>query len=194
MASKRLEASFLRREKKCLHLRSASYARMCVSPHRFCLLMTSSVKYGMDKSTLPNGVANFFYGPKTENTNLRRHLHQVHSDEYDKVVLLNKWTYKLSTQTRDASTHNARNKLDRQLPSFSPASMMRVNLILNTGLQVSSVIPSGVLAGLFVYCALRTYAGRTFVYLSKTETHESGSMKGPRVANTIQSKFPSYSF
>jgi hypothetical protein len=74
------------------------------------------------------------------------------------------------------------------------ATMTRVNLILNTGLQVSSVIPSGVLAGLFVYCALWTYAGRTFVYLSKTETHESGSMKGPRVANAIQSKFPSYSF
>jgi hypothetical protein len=131
MASKRLEASFLRREKKCLHLRSASYARMCVSHHRFCLLTTSSVKYGTDKSTLPNGVANFFYGPKTRNTNLRRHLHQVHSDEYDKVVLLNKWTYKLSTQTRDASTqsgdastHNAHNKRDRQLPSFSPASFL----------------------------------------------------------------------
>jgi hypothetical protein len=131
MASKRLEASFLRREKKCLHLRSASYAHMCVSHHRFCLLTTSSAKYGTDKSTLPNGVANFFYGPKTGNTNLRRHLHQVHSDEYDKVVLLNKWTYKLSTQTcdastqsGDASTHNAHNKRDRQLPSFSPASFL----------------------------------------------------------------------
>lgn len=49
--------------------------------------MTSSEKYGVDKSTLPPGVANFIYGSKTGNTNLRRHLRVTHPEEYDKVVV-----------------------------------------------------------------------------------------------------------
>jgi hypothetical protein len=82
--------------------------------------MISSEKYGSDKSTLANSVTNFIYGPKTGNSNLQRHLYQVHAEEYDKAVLQHKWTYKLSTQLREPSTHNARNTHDRELPSFSP--------------------------------------------------------------------------
>jgi hypothetical protein len=54
---------------------------MCVFPHRFCLLTTSSTKYGSD--TLPNGVINYFYRATTANATLRRHLHQVHPEVYD---------------------------------------------------------------------------------------------------------------
>jgi hypothetical protein len=55
---------------------------VCVSfPHQFCLLTTSSAKYGSD--TLPNGVANYFYRATTGNATLRRHLHQVHPEVYN---------------------------------------------------------------------------------------------------------------
>ena len=91
--------------------------------------MTSSEKYGTDKATIPEDVANFIYAPKTRNTNLRRHLHVIHAEEYDKAVTENKWTYKLSThqsQTGDASTHSARNNRDHELPSFSPAVFLEL--------------------------------------------------------------------
>jgi hypothetical protein len=84
----------------------------------------SSEKYGSDGSTPADGVANYIYGPKTGNTNLRRHLHSAHGDVYDKVVLQHKWGYKLSTESRDASTQNARNQRDRDVPSFSPAAFL----------------------------------------------------------------------
>ena len=86
--------------------------------------MTCSEKYGSEKSTLPDGVANYIYGPKTGNTNLRRHLYQIHAEEYDKAVLHHKWTYKLSSESRDPSTHDARNKRDRELPQFSPVAFL----------------------------------------------------------------------
>ena len=119
LASNPLEASFLRRKNR-LHSKSASYARM-YRPLIFILLSyDNSEKYGSDKSTLPRGIANFIYGPKTGNTNLRRHLYHVHAEEYDKAVVQHKWAYKLSTQSHDASTQNARNQRGREVPSFSP--------------------------------------------------------------------------
>jgi hypothetical protein len=85
--------------------------------------MTSSEKYGDDKSTLPSGVANYIYGPKTGNTNLRRHLHLVHPEEYDKAVVEYKWGYKLSTDTTEASNLlDARDKHGLDVPSYSPAA------------------------------------------------------------------------
>ncbi|KAF8488284.1 hypothetical protein F5888DRAFT_1809817 [Russula emetica] len=69
--------------------------------------VTNSEKYGFDKSMLP-GVARYIYGPTTANTNLRRHLYQAHAEEYDKAVLEYKWTYKLSSEVGNASTHAAR--------------------------------------------------------------------------------------
>ena len=53
----------------------------------FHFLIVSSEKYGSDKSTLPNNIANFIYGPKTENLNLQRHLYNIHSEEYDKAIV-----------------------------------------------------------------------------------------------------------
>ena len=79
----------------------------------------SSEKYGSDKSMVPDGVANFIYGPKTGNSNLRRHLYNEHGEEYDKVILQHKWGYKLSTESHSASTQNACNQGDRNVPSFS---------------------------------------------------------------------------
>ncbi|KAF8488766.1 hypothetical protein F5888DRAFT_1569975, partial [Russula emetica] len=61
------------------------------------------------------------YGPTTANTNLRRHLYQAHAEEYDKAVLEYKWTYKLSSEVGNASTHAARAS---QLPSFSPEAFL----------------------------------------------------------------------
>jgi hypothetical protein len=84
----------------------------------------SSEKYGSDKSTVPDGVANYIYGPKTGNSNLRRHLYNEHGEEYDKVILQHKWGYKLSTESRGASTQNARDQGDRDVPSFSPAAFL----------------------------------------------------------------------
>jgi hypothetical protein len=84
----------------------------------------NSEKYGSDKSTLPSGIANFIYGPKTGNTNLRRHLYHVHAEEYDKAVVQHKWAYKLSTESRDASTQNPRNQRGQEVPSFSPAAFL----------------------------------------------------------------------
>src|SRR6267154_365192 len=86
--------------------------------------MTNSKIYGMDKSTLPNGVANYIYGPKTGNTNLQRHLYQMHAEEYNKAVLQHKWTYKLSTESHNTTTHDARNKRNHKLPSFSLAAFL----------------------------------------------------------------------
>jgi hypothetical protein len=84
----------------------------------------SSEKYGSDKSMLPVGVANYIYGPKTSNSNLRRHLYNEHGEEYDSAVLQHKWGYKLSTESRDASTQSARNQHDQSVPSFSPAAFL----------------------------------------------------------------------
>jgi hypothetical protein len=88
--------------------------------------MTNSPKWGRDKLKVPKTVNNFIYGPKTGNTNLRRHLYLDHGEEYDKVVLMNKWPYRLSTQSheastqsREASSHNTRNRRDVEVPPFS---------------------------------------------------------------------------
>ena len=53
----------------------------------FHFLMVSSEKYGTDKSTLPNDIANFIYGPKTRNSNLQRLLYNIYSEEYDKAIV-----------------------------------------------------------------------------------------------------------
>src|SRR5258707_6542869 len=83
--------------------------------------MISSEKYGSDKSTLPRGIANFIYGSKTGNSNLRRHLLQVHTEEYDKAVVQHKWAYKLSTKSCNVSTQIACNQHGQEVPLFSPA-------------------------------------------------------------------------
>lgn len=98
-------------------------AYVWTSCYLFCLLTTSSQKYGTDKSKIPNDVPNFIYGLKTGNTNLRRHLHQVHPGEYDDAVLQHNWQYKLTSQLSDAS-NNARNQRDQKIPSFSPVSFL----------------------------------------------------------------------
>src|SRR5713226_4160059 len=82
--------------------------------------MISSEKYGSNKSTLPRGIANFIYGPKTRNSNLRRHLLQVHAEEYNKAVVQHKWAYKLSTKSCNVSTQIARNQHGWEVPLFSP--------------------------------------------------------------------------
>src|SRR5258708_30783068 len=82
--------------------------------------MISSEKYGSDKSMLPRGIANFIYGSKTGNSNLRRHLLQVHAEEYNKAVVQHKWAYKLSTESRNVSTQIAHNQCGREVPLFSP--------------------------------------------------------------------------
>src|SRR5258707_8231542 len=83
--------------------------------------MISSEKYGSDKSTLPRGIANFIYRSKTRNSNLRRHLLQVHAEEYNKAVVQHKWAYKLSTESCNVSTQIARNQCSQEVPLFSPA-------------------------------------------------------------------------
>jgi hypothetical protein len=68
---------------------------------------------------------NYFYGIKTGNTNLRRHLHKQHPQEYDRTVVEKGWSYRLSTQTDGTSAHsNARNARNPDLPSFSPAAFL----------------------------------------------------------------------
>ncbi|KAF8490064.1 hypothetical protein F5888DRAFT_1593610, partial [Russula emetica] len=64
------------------------------------------------------------YGPNTGNTNLQRHLRQIHAEEYDGAVLQHKWSYKLSSELGNPSTHDARNKRDPELPSFSPEAFL----------------------------------------------------------------------
>jgi len=64
-------------------------------------------------------VANYFYGWKTANGNLRSHLLGQHPKEYDKAVINHKWQYKLSTQSGNASTH-PRNAVIREVLPFSP--------------------------------------------------------------------------
>ena len=124
LAPNPLEASLLRRKKR-LHSKFASYARMYRLPwYLFCFLTISSAKHGSDKSTLPDGIANFFYKPSTGNSNLRRHLYNLHAEEYDKAVVQYKWPVKLSTESRDASTQNAHNQCGREVPSFSPAAFL----------------------------------------------------------------------
>src|SRR5258708_19935760 len=83
--------------------------------------MISSEKYGSNKSTLPRGIANFIYRSKTGNSNLRRHLLQVHTEEYDKAVVQHKWAYKLSTKSHNVSTQIAHNQCGQEVPLFSPA-------------------------------------------------------------------------
>ena len=97
--------------------------------------MTSSKKYDSNKSTLPNGVANYIYGPRTGNANLRKHLYQMHAKEYDRAVLQHKWTYKLSTEL-DTPAHNAR----LGTPIISPAAILE-DLVV-AGDQVSPNIQS----------------------------------------------------
>jgi len=97
--------------KLCVYVRTLWYL--------FYFLTTSSEKYGTDKSKIPNDVPNFIYGLKTGNTNLRRHLYQLHSEEYNNAIVQHKWTYKLSSEMGDTSTVNARNQHDRGIPSFS---------------------------------------------------------------------------
>src|SRR5216684_1966288 len=82
--------------------------------------MISSEKYGSDKSKLPRGIANFIYRSKTRNSNLQRHLLQVHTEEYDKAVVQHKWAYKLSTESRNISTQIAHNQRSQEVPLFSP--------------------------------------------------------------------------
>jgi hypothetical protein len=84
----------------------------------------SSEKYGSDKSKIPRGVANYIYGPRTGNSNLRRHLHNEHSEEYDKAVAQHKWGYRLSTESRNATTQDARNQSDQVIPIFSPEAFL----------------------------------------------------------------------
>src|SRR5216684_1155815 len=82
--------------------------------------MISSKKYGSDKSTLPRGIANFIYRSKTGNSNLRRHLLQIHTEEYDKAVVQHKWAYKLLTKSCNVSTQIAHNQHSWEVPLFSP--------------------------------------------------------------------------
>ena len=89
----------------------------------FCFLTISSEKYGSDKNTIPGGIANFIYGSKTGNSNLRGHLYREHAEEYDEAVVHYKWPYKLSTES-DAPTENARNQRGQEVPSFSPAAFL----------------------------------------------------------------------
>jgi hypothetical protein len=99
-----------------------SYVQTLYYLSRF--LTTTSEKYGPEPSTLPEGIANYTYGPKTGNTNLRRHLYNIHAAEYDAAVVLHNWPVKLSTQTRDPSTQNPRLTRDSRLPSFSPSAFL----------------------------------------------------------------------
>ena len=58
----------------------------------------------------------------TGNSNLHRHLHTIHVQEYDDQVTKNKWAYKLSTQVNSVSMHNTVRKVrNQELPSFSLA-------------------------------------------------------------------------
>src|SRR6267154_874774 len=97
--------------------------------------MTSSKKYDSNKSMLPDGVANYIYGPRTGNTNLQKHLYQMHTEKYDRAVLQHKWTYKLSTKL-DTPTHNAR----LGAPIISPVAILE-DLIV-AGDQVSPNVQS----------------------------------------------------
>jgi hypothetical protein len=81
--------------------------------------MTSSKKYGTDKSMVPDDIPCYIYGPHTGNTNLQRHLRREHAEEYDNAILEHKWSYKLSGEMLDASTQNPRSMHDHVLPSFS---------------------------------------------------------------------------
>ena len=56
--------------------------------------------------------------------NLRRHLYQLHSKEYDNAVLQHKWTYKLLSKLGNTSNVNACNQYDWGIPSFSLAAFV----------------------------------------------------------------------
>lgn len=49
----------------------------------FHFLTTGSEKYGTDESTILFGVARYIFSPHTANSNLRRHLYEVHGLETD---------------------------------------------------------------------------------------------------------------
>lgn len=98
-----------------------SYVRTFL--YLFCILTISSDKYGTDTSMIPNDVPNYIYGPKTGNTNLRRHLYSQHAKEYDDAVVKHKWAFKLTTQI-GATTHDARKTRNSELPPFSPAAFL----------------------------------------------------------------------
>lgn len=105
--------------------RSASYAcefstfLIATSP-----LTTGRERYGTNKDEVPRKVANYFYGKKTGNTNLRNHLLKQHPTEYDEAVLDRQWPYKLSTQTGDASVQNSHNAANRQVPPFTSEAFL----------------------------------------------------------------------
>jgi hypothetical protein len=60
----------------------------------------------------------------TGNSNLRRHLRNYHPQEYDNVVVANKWDFQLSTQVNVASNHSAHNATTRSVPPFSAATFL----------------------------------------------------------------------
>jgi hypothetical protein len=86
------------------HLKSASYAcEYDLSDIPFRYLTTSSEKYGPDESGL--GVLRYTFTPNTANTTLRRHLHEVHPEEYDEAVLQHNWKYRLSSDSTRNREH-----------------------------------------------------------------------------------------
>ena len=50
--------------------------------------MTSSEKYSTDASAAPNGVPKFIFSPSTATVVLRKHLHELHPEEYKSVGFL----------------------------------------------------------------------------------------------------------
>ncbi|KAN0135285.1 hypothetical protein V8E53_006850, partial [Lactarius tabidus] len=60
------------------------------------------------------------------NTNLRCHLYKVHPQDYDEVIVKNKWNYKLSTQTNNTSVHNNSCKIcNEAIPPFTPDTSLK---------------------------------------------------------------------
>jgi len=74
-------------------------------------------------SMVPDDIVNFIYGPKTANTNLRRHLYMQHGEAYDKAVVQYKWKYKLSTDSCLPPTQDPRDER-RGVPSFSEEAFL----------------------------------------------------------------------
>jgi hypothetical protein len=53
--------------------------------------------------------------------NLRRHLRELHPEEYDKAILEHSWTYKLSTESR---THDAHHDHERKSHHSIPVAFL----------------------------------------------------------------------
>jgi hypothetical protein len=52
-------------------------------------------------------------------------MYSQHAAEYDQAVIDNNWSYKLSTDCGDDSTHkNARNSHDHKVPQYSLANFL----------------------------------------------------------------------